>query len=97
MIIDCHYHLETRMQPVENLILKMEANGIEKTALMPTIWDVPPHTPEFLLKLLRFLLYHRFLRTWAKKSEKKYWGIISKSLSESKQAWNDFSTPLQLQ
>ncbi len=67
MIIDCHYHLETRMQPVENLIQKMDLNGIEKVALVPTMWDVPPHTPEFLLKLLRFVLYHRFFRSMARK------------------------------
>jgi predicted TIM-barrel fold metal-dependent hydrolase len=67
MIIDCHYHLETRMQTVENLIAKMDANGIEKTALMPTMWDVPPQTAEFILKLLRLLLYNRFARPMAKK------------------------------
>lgn len=67
MIIDCHYHLETRMQPVENLIQKMDLYGIEKVALVPTMWDVPPHTPEFLLKLLRFVLYHRFSRSMARK------------------------------
>ena len=67
MVIDCHYHLETRMQSVENLIAKMDAVGIEKTALMATIWDVPPHTPEFLLKLLRFFLYHRYTRPLAAK------------------------------
>lgn len=72
MIVDCHYHLETRMQSVENLIAKMDAAGIEKTALMATLWDVPPHTPEFLLKALRFFLYHRFLRPLAKRLGAKF-------------------------
>jgi predicted TIM-barrel fold metal-dependent hydrolase len=67
MIIDCHYHLETRMQTVENLINKMDSSGIDKTALMATMWDTPPETPEFILKILRFLLYHRFARPLAKK------------------------------
>ncbi|MCP4750494.1 MAG: amidohydrolase family protein [Proteobacteria bacterium] len=66
MTIDCHYHLEPRIQPVENLIEKMDRAGIEKTALMPTMWDPPPETPEFLLKLLRFLLTHRTFRGLAK-------------------------------
>jgi len=67
MVIDCHYHLETRMQSVENLLKKMDQNGIEKTALMATMWDPPPETGEPVLKLLRFLLYNRPLRGIAKK------------------------------
>lgn len=70
MIIDCHYHLEPRMQTIENLIEKMDLNGIEKTVLMATMWDPPPETgktDEFLLKVLRFLLYHRPIRGLAKK------------------------------
>jgi predicted TIM-barrel fold metal-dependent hydrolase len=55
------------MQTVENLINKMDSSGIDKTALMATMWDTPPETPEFILKILRFLLYHRFARPLAKK------------------------------
>lgn len=72
MIIDCHYHLEPRMQPVDNLLRKMETAGIDQTALMGSIWDVPPHTPEFVLKLLRFILYHRLTRPVAKKLAAKF-------------------------
>ncbi len=67
MIIDCHYHLETRMQSVENLLKKMDQDSIEKTALMATMWDPPPETAEFVLKLLRLLLYNKPLRGLAKK------------------------------
>ncbi len=67
MVIDCHYHLETRIQSVENLILKMDLNGIDKTALMATMWDPPPDTGEIILKLLRFSLYKKPLRGLAKK------------------------------
>jgi len=67
MIIDCHYHIETRIQPLENLLKKMDQSGIAKTALMATMWDPPPETAEGVLKLLRFLLYHRTLRWLAKK------------------------------
>jgi len=58
MIIDCHYHLDPRIQPMDNLLVKMERNGIEKTALMPTMCDPIPHNPEILLKLMRLLLTH---------------------------------------
>ncbi len=66
MTIDCHYHLEPRVQPVDNLIAKMDQNGIEKTALMACMCDPLPHTPEPLLKLLRVFLVNRPLR-WAAK------------------------------
>jgi predicted TIM-barrel fold metal-dependent hydrolase len=72
MIIDCHYHLDTRIQSMENLIEKMDQNEIDKTALMPTMWDPPPETAEFALKLLRFLLYHRFFRPLAQKLAAKF-------------------------
>jgi len=66
MIIDCHYHLEPRIQTVDNLLKKMDKNGIKKTALMATMCDPLPHTPEFLLKLLRVFLSHRPVRGLAK-------------------------------
>ncbi len=67
MIIDCHYHLDPRVQPLENLLLKMDQNGIEKTAIMPVLCDPIPHNPEFLLKAMRFLLLHRSLHGLAQK------------------------------
>lgn len=72
MIFDCHYHLETRMQSIENLLDKMDQNGIQKTALMATMWDPPPETAEGLLKLLRFFLYNRPLRGLAKKMSSNF-------------------------
>ena len=67
MVIDCHYHLETRMQSIENLILKMELNGIEKTALIPIICDVPPELTSFTLKLFHMILFHKLTRPFALK------------------------------
>lgn len=67
MIIDCHYHLDSRVQPLENLFSKMADNGIEKTVIMPTMCDPIPHTPEFLFKLMRFLLTHPSLHGVAKR------------------------------
>ncbi len=72
MVIDCHYHLEPRMQSIENLLKKMDQNNIEKTALMATLWDPPPETAELVLKLLRLLLYNRPLRGFAKKLAAKF-------------------------
>lgn len=65
MIIDSHYHYEPRLQTVDNLIKKMDQNGIEKTVLMATLCDLLPETREFLLKLLRFFLWNRSLRFFA--------------------------------
>jgi len=67
MIIDCHYHLDPRIQSLDNLLLKMDQYEIEKTALMPVMCDPIPHTRESLLKLMRFCLTHGPVRGLAKK------------------------------
>ncbi|MBU2511471.1 amidohydrolase family protein [bacterium] len=67
MIIDSHYHYESRLQPVDNLIQKMDQNGIEKTVLIATLCDLLPETGELLLKLLRFFLWNKPLRSLARK------------------------------
>ena len=67
MIIDCHYHLDPRVQPLGNLLSKMEENGTDKTAIMPTMCDPIPHNPEFLLKVMRFLLAHPSLQGLVKR------------------------------
>lgn len=66
MVIDCHYHLDPRIQPVSELLGKMDREGIHKVALMPTMCDPLPSTPEFLLRVLRLLLTHAPLRGIAK-------------------------------
>ncbi len=40
MIIDCHFHLDTEMMPVENLIQSMDRHGIDRVALMARL--TPP-------------------------------------------------------
>lgn len=37
MIIDSHYHLETRIESVKDLLAGMDRNGIQRTALIPTM------------------------------------------------------------
>lgn len=60
MIIDCHYHLEEEMFPLDKMIESMNQNGIHKTALIarviPAIFG--PLTPkeEKLTKLYRHLI-----------------------------------------
>lgn len=66
MIIDCHYHFETQLLTEDRLLKKMSECGVDKVALMGVMNDPIPKTPEFQLKLLRFLLTHRSVRFLAK-------------------------------
>lgn len=43
MIIDCHYHLDPRIETPDDLINQMDENGISKTSLMAVICD-PVHS-----------------------------------------------------
>lgn len=56
MIIDCHYHLEERVFPVDRLIAEMQKAGIDKVALMGSIIGPFAEPPMFLIKLLQILL-----------------------------------------
>lgn len=56
MIIDCHAHFEPRMLDVDRVIAKMDAAGVERIALIPTMNDPLPHTPEALLSVIRSLM-----------------------------------------
>ena len=66
MIFDCHYHFERRLLTEKALLKKMDDCGVEKVALMGIINEPIPKPPEFLLKILRFSLTHRFFRFLAK-------------------------------
>lgn len=66
MIIDCHYHLETRLLSTDMLLKKMDESGVEKVALMGVINEPIPKPPEFLLNLFRFSWSHQPLRFLAK-------------------------------
>lgn len=39
MIVDVHYHLEERMETVDELLLQMEQHGIDRVVLIPTMVD----------------------------------------------------------
>lgn len=62
MIIDCHYHLETRLLTVEELIERMNKNGVDKVALMAPMVEPFPEPAPFLVNFLQFLLTHNSLR-----------------------------------
>jgi uncharacterized protein len=66
MIIDCHAHLEERLLPVDQLLKKMDACGIDKTALMAPMVEPIPEAGPLLIRLFHFLLTHAPLRPVAR-------------------------------
>lgn len=59
-VIDAHAHLETRMLEPAAIIAKMDASGIDRVALIPTMNDpLPSDTPAALLALFRGLMTSR--------------------------------------
>lgn len=56
MIIDCHAHFEPRMLGVEQVLARMDAAGIDRIVMIPTMNDPLPETPERLLSALRKLM-----------------------------------------
>jgi uncharacterized protein len=66
MIIDCHYHLQTKLLTINELIQKMDESGVEKVALMGVPIDPFPEPPKPLISLLQVLITHRSTRSLAK-------------------------------
>ncbi|HNZ11594.1 MAG TPA: TatD family hydrolase [Smithellaceae bacterium] len=58
MIIDCHYHLEERVFPVDRLIAEMQKARIDKVALMGSIIGPFTEPPRLLIGMLQILLEH---------------------------------------
>ncbi len=56
-IIDCHYHLDESILTVNEMISRMDACGIDKTALMASLNDPLPEPPRLLIRILQFLLF----------------------------------------
>ena len=62
MIIDMHYHLDERMEPIDRLIEQMDRNRIDRVALVPPMVD-PFHVEgvaEGLARFVRRLLMGRW-------------------------------------
>ncbi len=66
MIIDCHFHLEERLLSVDRMLRKMDACGIDKTALMAPLCEPIPEAGPLLIGLFHFLLFHRSTRWLAR-------------------------------
>ncbi len=62
MIIDCHYHLDERLLRTDELLSRMDANGVDKIALMAPMVEPFKEPSAFLVSLLQFLLTHKQLR-----------------------------------
>lgn len=57
-VIDCHYHLDERLLTVNEMISRMNANGIDKVALMATPNDPISEPPRLIIRMLQILLFH---------------------------------------
>lgn len=62
MIIDCHYHLETRLLTLDDLIHKMGQSGVTRVALMAPMVEPFPEPAPFLVGMLQFFLTHSVTR-----------------------------------
>lgn len=62
MIIDSHAHFEPRMLVLDRVLAKMDAAGVDRIALIPTMCDPLPHTPERLLAVMRRAMRSDVLR-----------------------------------
>jgi len=65
MVIDAHAHYDPRILDIGTTIAKMDAAGIDKVALIPTMNDPLPHTPDILLAVFRRLMDSRRLHPCA--------------------------------
>ena len=65
MIIDSHAHFEPRMLELPHVIAKMDEAGVDRVALIPSMNDPLPQTPERLLAVLRKLMSSRLGRPLA--------------------------------
>ncbi|MCX7677631.1 MAG: amidohydrolase family protein [Spirochaetes bacterium] len=66
MIIDCHYHLDTRYFSIDEMIQRMDASGIDKVALMAAMNEPFKEPPVLLVKILNTLLSHTFTQWLAR-------------------------------
>jgi predicted TIM-barrel fold metal-dependent hydrolase len=55
VIIDTHAHFDPRILDTESVLAKMDAAGVDRIAMIPTMNDPVPATPERLLAVMRRL------------------------------------------
>jgi predicted TIM-barrel fold metal-dependent hydrolase len=56
VILDAHAHFEPRMLELPRVVAKMRAAGVDRVALIPSMCDPLPHTPEALLTAMRLAM-----------------------------------------
>ncbi len=62
MIIDCHYHLDPKLKPVDELLVEMDANGVDRVALMGKQIEPMPDPSRLVVATMQYCLSHRPLR-----------------------------------
>lgn len=67
MIIDCHAHFEPRMLDAAHVLAKMQAAGVDRIVLIPTMNDPLPDTPQRLLWAARKMMGSRLTRPLAER------------------------------
>lgn len=55
MIIDCHAHFDPRLLAPARVLAKMDAAGVDRIVMIPSMNDPLPETPELLLAVMRRL------------------------------------------
>jgi predicted TIM-barrel fold metal-dependent hydrolase len=55
VIIDCHAHFDPRILSPERIVAKMDAAGVDRIVMIPSMIDPLPETPERLLAFMRRL------------------------------------------
>jgi predicted TIM-barrel fold metal-dependent hydrolase len=66
MIIDSHYHLDERMLNIDDLILRMDATGVDRIACIATLNDPLPEPSPALVKIAHFINNHSYMRVLGK-------------------------------
>ena len=56
MIIDCHYHLDPKLKPMDELLAEMDASGVDRVALMGKQIEPMPDPSRFVVATMQFCL-----------------------------------------
>jgi predicted TIM-barrel fold metal-dependent hydrolase len=66
VIIDCHYHLDPELKPVDALLAEMDASGVDRIALMGKQIEPMPDPSRLLVATMQFCLSRGPLRRLVK-------------------------------
>jgi acetylornithine deacetylase/succinyl-diaminopimelate desuccinylase-like protein len=68
VILDAHAHLDPRLLDLGPMLAKLDAAGVQRVGLIPTMNDPLPATPHGLLTVMRHAMCHRPTRPLAQPS-----------------------------